>query len=117
VTSDDQNCGACGTVCSDQDSCSAGKCQPRCPSGHSYCQYTCVNTQRDNSNCGDCGTVCSGGSYCHAGSCTCRSKDQTVCGGVCAYLKSDRFNCGTCGNACTKYGYSCQLGVCVWTGG
>ena len=62
------NCGACGTACTAQEWCNAGKC---CTLGKLACNGTCVDVKSDPNNCGACGKVCSGGTpYCAAGVCT-----------------------------------------------
>lgn len=104
---DNNNCGSCGTVCSNGKTCQAGLC--KCPSGQTDCSGVCKTTQTDNLNCGTCGTPCSTTSTCKiatctAGACSITNKiDGTPCsGGTC----SD----GNCQSAptCTGTTYFCS---------
>src|ERR1700733_736138 len=52
VQTDNQNCGACGTVCQSGQSCQSGQCA--CSSGM-LCGSSCVTS--DAKNCGSCGKV------------------------------------------------------------
>ncbi len=82
---DPTNCGGCGTMCTNGQSCVGGKCTLACAQPTSLCdasmldggaqdggpqgQY-CADLQEDNLNCGGCGTVCSGTTpLCQAGKC------------------------------------------------
>lgn len=74
---DNQNCGACGNVCTGGLTCFEGVCD--CPSGlccaegETLCGETCIATCCDNNNCGACGNVCTGGLTCFEGQCSCPS--------------------------------------------
>jgi len=50
------NCGACGTVCASGTSCQSGQCVPSC--GTVDCGFGPVDTCSDNFNCGGCGAFC-----------------------------------------------------------
>jgi hypothetical protein len=65
VSSDRQNCGACGNVCA--GSCIQGTCSP-CFGGQALCDGVCREIALDPSNCGGCGIVCGPGENC-LGSC------------------------------------------------
>ncbi|KAK1749460.1 hypothetical protein QBC47DRAFT_408033 [Echria macrotheca] len=59
------NCGACGTTCSADQTCTAGVCvdnppnPPHCIDPFVLCGNICVDTGADNGNCGTCGQTCS----------------------------------------------------------
>jgi hypothetical protein len=52
--SDNNNCGACGHVCTGGMVCSSGSCV--CPTGYTNCGGNCVDTTSDENNCGGCGS-------------------------------------------------------------
>eukprot|EP00897_Mesotaenium_endlicherianum_P008151 jgi/Mesen1/7364/ME000381S06597 len=54
ITSDELNCGACGTLCSVNEIC---------------CASTCVAFKTDAANCGTCGNACGAGVTCSLGLC------------------------------------------------
>ncbi len=56
VSSDPNNCGACGNVCPPGVACRQGKCG--CPAGQTECNGQCVDLQKDGNNCGACGNQC-----------------------------------------------------------
>jgi len=71
---DENNCGACGTVCAAGESCNAGVCEagpPVCAEPtETDCGGTCVDTDADVNNCGSCANVCPSDNTCEAGVCT-----------------------------------------------
>ena len=68
VSSDPNNCGACGNVCSASTPvCIQGTCG-NCGPGSTNCGGFCTDMTFDNANCGGCGIVCPDGYSCQ-GSC------------------------------------------------
>jgi hypothetical protein len=104
ITSDRENCGACGKACSDGMECTAGKCG--CPAYFStLCEGQCVSTDTDPKNCGKCGFSCGSGS-CDSGACGVRLNDTSsgasTCQSACAALGGG-FACGTATMECDYY--------------
>lgn len=68
LSTDSNNCGACGVVCADDKSCVNGSCEctsfgtPECPcpaTAPDHCpNLGCTNILSDAANCGACGTTC-----------------------------------------------------------
>ena len=77
TTSDINNCGGCGTKCSNANgspSCSNSACSIACNAGYANCNNNAadgceVNTTSDVNNCGGCGIKCGNGATCVAGVC------------------------------------------------
>jgi len=111
---DPSNCGACGTLCSGDEICQAGRCA--CANGESLCGFACVNEQTDPSDCGGCGMACAVGATCQHGVCGSCPAGETVCGGACVNEQTDPANCGTCGVTCLS-GKVCTAGACACPGG
>jgi hypothetical protein len=76
VMSDQNNCGACGTVCGDTERCTAGACTavqfPACPAGQTDCSGTCADTMVDANHCGTCDNACGPAAACYSGACETR---------------------------------------------
>ncbi len=108
TTSDDANCGVCGTACSASgERCSGSECRCNgggsCTSGDTCCaQLGCIDTQTDPANCGGCGIACAAGSTCSAGKCGCGATTCTA-GQTC------------CDGSCTIGGCSCGASTCTDT--
>ena len=108
TTSDKNNCGACGQVCSG-DFCRDGLCWA-CEPGFTQCGDKCIDTTSDRANCGACGKVCADRSICYNGACVKCSEGSTRCGNECTDLTWDANNCGACGVGCSTG--ICSGGVC-----
>lgn len=81
LTSDGQNCGACGNVCPAGQGCSAGMCGA-CVAPQVACGTACVVLGTDNKNCGKCGASCGSNQVCSGGQCTTHcGSGFTTCGG------------------------------------
>ncbi|MCC7537115.1 MAG: hypothetical protein IT379_12915, partial [Deltaproteobacteria bacterium] len=67
--SDPGHCGACGTLCGDEEVCSLGECSAGCASGLDACEGACVDLQSDRSHCGACLAECGDEQRCTSGAC------------------------------------------------
>ncbi len=137
-TSDANNCGACGTVCSFDDGtaavcengvCTAGSClatgNVSCDGDDSNgCE---VNTSTDVTNCGACDVSCStngGTPSCNSGNCaiSCQTGrgncDMNVSNGCEADTFNSLQNCGACNLPCNTPNANpvCQAGMCTVAG-
>jgi predicted outer membrane repeat protein len=74
-SSDVNNCGSCGNVCTTTDPhatgavCSGGQCEPNCNAPYAACAGSCVDLTSDQNNCGACGNTCSSGQGCLNSAC------------------------------------------------
>lgn len=134
LSSDVNNCGACGSACSfanGSGACTGGSCQlSACNSGYANCDGNptngCeVNTNTSLSNCGACGALCalpnatptciSGGcviASCNAGYANCNGNSASGCN---INVESDPNNCGFCAHVCVipNGAAACVSGSCV----
>jgi|SRR5215204_461877 len=98
VPSDDNNCGACGNVCSGGQVCVNGSCG--CPSGLTDCNGTCVDTTTDPFNCGTCGNQCGANQppCCLGGTCMGPANADPSAGDLCICAAGGDDGCGVLRN-------------------
>ena len=130
LLSDLNNCGACGEICGEYQSCMQGVCT--CPTGELRCDARCTQVATDYQNCGACGVRCPEGELCAAGSCvpnttgctppcageqTCQSgkcqcpNNGQLCGGRCVDVLGNPDHCGSCNFTCPA-DLGCTNGIC-----
>jgi len=68
TSTDNANCGTCGTICSGGTTCNGGTCTCTV-SGQQLCGGSCIDTTGNTSNCGSCGHGCTAGQTCSNGTC------------------------------------------------
>jgi hypothetical protein len=112
LNNDEENCGACGTECPPDATCTNRACDCG-PNNIEACEddgeLYCIDTDTSPDHCGSCGNACADGQECCEGNCV--DPDE-------AY-DEDRDNCGSCGNGCLSncglFGFSncaCSDGAC-----
>jgi hypothetical protein len=132
ITTDANNCGACGHVCSGAngtEKCSGGVCTvATCNAGFADCDGNAANgcetaVGTDKNNCGTCGYVCSstnGTASCSGSKCSisCNAGFGNCDGNVatgCETPLNTPANCGSCATACNVANGSaaCTAGACA----
>ncbi len=129
-STDIDNCGACGMVCSwappnSTAACTSGTCGYTCTGTYLDCDGSSSNgceadTANDPYHCGSCDrcpTHANATASCTGGSCSYTCISGTVdCGGTCVSLSNDADNCGACGNVCgAGPNPGCGAGLCYYT--
>jgi hypothetical protein len=118
LSSDDDNCGACGVRCPHDDAyverfgggmrCTAGVCSLVCASAFADCNGIADDGcevqiagpgAADIYNCGGCGQTCDV-PLCSEGACGCPNGGTYCPDGTCHDLNSDNENCNACGTVC-----------------
>jgi hypothetical protein len=67
---DNANCGNCGVMCTNGQTCSNSQCGGgNCTGNQKMCNGTCTDTSSDNNNCGNCGVKCTNGQTCSNSMC------------------------------------------------
>ncbi|MBN9164423.1 MAG: hypothetical protein BGO98_24190 [Myxococcales bacterium 68-20] len=129
--SDKSNCGGCGRVCAEGETCSDGACINTCKQQGlpDTCGGRCTNLEIDDRNCGTCGTECDpagpglpalpadmyygcGSGKCNAAKCSDSGKsncNRDLSDGCEATLKTND-HCTSCNDACST-GKNCLLDV------
>lgn len=120
TSTDLQNCGACGHLCTIDpngvSTCTSGFCNLTCNPNYVSCSGGCKNLSTDVQNCGSCNHACAtdpnGSASCIGGVCNlvCTA-GFTKCNSTCKNLASDPQNCGSCGFVCSA-GQICSSGNC-----
>lgn len=123
VKADSLNCGMCGKICGDGETCEDGGCTVLCVADTMKCNNSCVDSKTDPRHCGTCPNQCAVGLFCSAGQCatdcgalsTCALPDAGADAGplavYCADETTDHNNCGACGKVC-KPNEICTASAC-----
>lgn len=100
LSSDRDNCGACGNVCADGEICVASECVLSCPEGQEPCSGLCIDPLRDRNHCGGCNLACNPGEVCDgAGHCALSCQAGLLdCDGTCVDPNTDVAFCGATGD-------------------
>lgn len=85
---------------------------PRCASGLTQCNASCVDTAINPFHCGACNARCGASRECSDGRCAERcDAPLTRCATACSDLTRDPSHCGSCGRVCPA-GSTCEGGSC-----
>lgn len=94
ITSDVDNCGACGNQCGAEEVCINSQCQAECDPDLENCGGSCVDLKTNPAHCGSCYNACAPGVACVDGSCDDNPASAGGCGcqagtgqeGLCGFL-------------------------------
>ncbi|MEA2748193.1 MAG: hypothetical protein QOI41_2336 [Myxococcales bacterium] len=132
ISTDRNNCGACGVTCTGAEECIDEGNGPTCAvpclkQGKTLCGTECFDLLNDPGSCGSCGGGCQApgphqaatckkglcGSECDVGFADCNGNPLDGCE---TNLRTHPGNCGACGNACDiAGGQPCVEGACLMT--
>ncbi|AUX39413.1 hypothetical protein SOCE26_008040 [Sorangium cellulosum] len=114
---DEHNCGRCGHVCPEDQTCEGGAC--RCAPELTACDGRCVDLASDPLHCGGCEAACAYNETCAEGACRCNEglaecvvEADEGTSRACFDLASHPQHCGACNAACEP-GLYCQRGECT----
>jgi hypothetical protein len=130
LSSDPDNCSACGVPCPEGEACVDGRCDSSCPGDDEVCQRLCVDLDASSLHCGACDNACPAGEscvdgqckdtcdgmcdpilqLCDEGRCVCRL-GLSLCNGACVDRQVSNIDCGDCTVRCD--GGLCADGLCV----
>ncbi|MGH7296663.1 MAG: hypothetical protein ACRELB_17120, partial [Polyangiaceae bacterium] len=133
LTTDNANCGTCGTAClppaggtvTGSATCTASKCIFSCPTDAGVadgggpivqCDVDsggaagCFDLTQASEHCGSCDTHCPSGQVCTQS--TCCPQGDSFCSGQCIDTQTDPANCGGCNVSCASPA-TCSAGKCV----
>jgi hypothetical protein len=130
TTVDSKNCGMCGNVCMNGETCEMGVCGTYCPKDKANCDNdplngceTPLNSATDCAFCGDTCNPANSSSHCDMGTCfldQCNmgfaNCDTSSANGCETNTNTDANNCATCGNVCPSGPNStavCNNGGCA----
>ncbi len=110
LLNDSENCGSCGTACTNGTLCGNGQCVRVCANGLLACGADCIDPATDETHCGECNNTCGAALECRGGDCSCPS-GQSECSGVCVDTQIDQNHCGICNRSCGME-RTCDNGSC-----
>lgn len=114
LQNDARHCGACDHACASSEECTAGMCQPLCPSGMHACNGACVSDgslMTCGKSCTPCPQVGSGTPICDGKTCSAICDvGRRFCGGVCALCPGGGVKCS--GTTCVTSGCPAGQHLC-----